>query len=336
MVTPNTQRILVTGGTGFTGAHLVRRLLERGHEVIVLDHKKGSVYDELISKGARIVIGSITDKKLVESVVEGCDTIQHIAAAFREINVAKSLYWDVNVNGTRNLLEAATKYEVKRFVYCSTCGVHGVVKNPPASEVTPIAPVDYYQYTKFEGEKVAQEYIRSGLSITILRPAAIFGPEDPGRWLMLFKRVASGRFYMFGNGIATYHPLYIDNLTDAFELAMDKEEAIGQTYLIADDYYYTLNDLVVEIGSVLGQDIKIIHLPFTPLWITAAIIEAICKPFRIKPPIFRRRVNWFRQNRAFDISKAKRELGYNPKVDLRTGLEITANWYIKHGYLSLD
>ena len=327
------QRILVTGGTGFTGGHLVRRLISRGHEVIVLDNKQGIVFDELEQLGAQITIGSVTDKALVDKLTAGCDTVQHLAAAFREINVPKSLYWDVNVNGTRYMLEAAQKHGVKRFVYCSTCGVHGDVQNPPAPETAPITPADYYQYTKYEGEKVAHEFMKQGMKITILRPAAIYGPEDPERWVMLFRRSTSGRFLMFGDGKATYHPLYIDNLTDALELAMTKEEAVGQTYLIADAEYYQLNDLVTEIGKAQGVDVNIVHLPFTPLWLVAAIVEAVCVPLKITPPIFRRRVDWFRQNRAFDIGKARREMGYDPRIDLRTGLERTARWYKEHGYL---
>ena len=332
MNTNKRQRILITGGTGFTGAHLVRRLLSKGHEVVVLDNKGGIVYDDLVKLGASITIGSVTDRELIDDLVAGCDTVHHLAAAFREINVPKSLYWDVNVTGTRYLLEAAERYKVDRFVYCSTCGVHGDVKNPPAGEDAPIVPEDYYQYTKYEGEKVAHEFIQRGMEISILRPAAIYGPEDPERWLMLFKRVSAGRFLMFGDGKATYHPLYIDNLIDAFEFAAEKDEAVGQTYLIADEKYYQLNDLVREIGTVLGIEVDIIHLPFTPLWIVGAVTEAIYKPIQKNPPIFRRRVDWFRQNRAFDISKAKQELGYDPKVDLRTGLERTARWYREYGY----
>jgi nucleoside-diphosphate-sugar epimerase len=328
------QRILVTGGTGFTGAHLVRRLLSKGHEVVVLDNKKGIVYDDLLNLGAEITIGSVTDKDLVDDLVANCDTIHHLAAAFREVNVPKSIYWDVNVNGTRYLLEAAKRHHVARFVYCSTCGVHGDINHPPAGEDAPITPADYYQYTKYEGEKVAQEFINDGMKISILRPAAIYGPEDPERWLMLFKRVSAGRFLMFGDGEATYHPLYIDNLIDAFELAAEKDEAIGQTYLIADEKYYQLNDLVKEIGSTLDIDVDIIHLPFTPLWVAAVITEVIYKPLQKNPPLFRRRVDWFRQNRAFDISKAKIELGYHPAVDLHTGIARTAQWYREHGYLN--
>ncbi len=328
-----TYRVLVTGGTGFTGYHLARRLLAKGHDVIVLDNQKGGFVDELTSLGAQITLGSVTDRGLVEKLVEGCDVVHHLAAAFRKINLPQKVYWDVNVNGTRYLLEAAEKFSVKKFVYCSTQGVHGHIANPPGTEETPIAPADYYQYTKYEGEKVVQEFIQKGLNVTILRPTAIYGPGDVGRWLILFKRVAPGWFLMFGNGQTTYHPLYIDNLVDAFELAVEKEEATGKTYLIGDEHYHSLNDLVRATADVLGIRVSIVRLPFWPLWTLALACEALCTPLRISPPLFRRRVDWFRQNRGFDISKAKRELGYQPRVDLQTGLLNTARWYQEHDYL---
>ncbi|HEX2906315.1 MAG TPA: NAD(P)-dependent oxidoreductase [Phototrophicaceae bacterium] len=331
--TKPTQRIFVTGGTGFTGSHLVKRLLQRGHEVVTVDNQKGMFYDELVKLGAQVTIGSVTDRDLMFKLTEGCDTVHHLAAAFRAINLPKEMYWNINVEGTRHLLDAAMQYNVKKFVYCSTCGVHGNVQQPPAAETAPITPADYYQYTKYEGEKVAQDYIQKGLDVTILRPAAIYGPGDPERWVMLFKHAARGRFFMFGSGKATYHPLYIENLVDAFELAAEKEAARGQTYLIADECYYTLNDLVRTVGDVLNLKVQITHLPFWPLWTVALATEIACLPFRISPPIFRRRVDWYRQNRAFDISKAKRELGYNPRIDLKTGLTQTAQWYRQHQYI---
>jgi nucleoside-diphosphate-sugar epimerase len=327
------QRILVSGGTGFTGSHLVRRLLAQGHHVVCLDNQKGQFADELQRIGAQLVIGSVTDKALVDQLTKGCDVVHHLAAAFRRIDLPKKVYWDVNVNGTKYMLEAAEKHGVRKFVYCSTCGVHGNVKNPPAAENAPITPADYYQYTKWEGECVAHEFMQRDMDISILRPAAIYGPGDPERWLMLFQQAAPGRFLMFGDGQATYHPLYIDNLVDAFELAASVPAARGQTYLIADEHYHSLNKIVKTIGDVMGKDIDIIHLPFAPLWMAAAACEIACAPLRISPPLFRRRVDWFRQNRAFDIGKAKRELGYNPQIDLKTGLTRTAEWYVEKQYL---
>lgn len=325
--------MLVTGGTGFTGSHLTRRLLQKGHRVVVLDTQQGLFSDELQGMGAEIIIGSVTDRRLVKSVTKGAEVVFHLAAAFRKINLPKKMYWDVNVEGTRNLLEAAGDGGVRKFVYCSTCGVHGDVKRGPADEKSPIAPEDYYQYTKYEGEKVVAEFATRGLSVVTVRPTAIYGPGDPERFLMLFKMIHKGRFVMFGSGKAHYHPIYIDNLVDAFELAASSDKANGEVYLIGDEDYYTLNDLVAAIAEALRVNTTIRRIPFWPLWLAALACEMVYKPLRADPPLFRRRVDWFRQNRAFSIDKAKREIGYRPKVDLKEGLGETARWYRERGYL---
>ncbi len=327
------KKVLVTGGTGFTGSHLVNRLLEKGFEVLVLDNQKGRFYEELAKKGARISIGSVTDKALVDRLVAGCDYVQHLAAAFRKINLPKKTYWDVNVEGTRYLAESSLKHNVKRFVYCSTQGVHGNISNPPGSEDSPIAPEDYYQFTKYEGEKVLPDYMKKGLEVSIIRPTAIFGPGDPERFYMLFKMINKGTFYMFGNGKTFYHPVYIDNLVDGFESAMEKPEAVGQTFIIADEKYYSLNEIVEKIAKVLEVRVRIIRLPFLPLWVAASLCEAVCTPLKVPPPLFRRRAEWFKQNRAFDISKARKLLGYEPKIGFDEGLKRTARWYKDNGLL---
>jgi nucleoside-diphosphate-sugar epimerase len=150
---------------------------------------------------------------------------------------------------------------------------------------------------------------------------------------MIFKRVKNGMFPMFGSGKTLYHPLYVDNLVDAHMLAMEPGKGDGQTYLIADEEYISIEDLVKRVGKALGVDVKIRHFPILPLIVAGHIFEKAYKPFRITPPIFPRRVDWYRQNRAFDISKAKKELGYDPKVGLDEGLSRTAQWYQSEGYL---
>jgi len=327
-------RILVTGGTGFTGSHLVKRLLGKGHTVQVLDSQPGLFYDELKAKGAMIELGDITDKELVNRMVKGCEVVHHLAAAFRQLNVPDQHYWDINVEGTRYLVDAAYQYRARRFIYCSTQGVHGHIQHPPGNEQSPIAPEDYYQFTKYEGEKVVQEYVAKGLDVVTIRPTAIYGPGDPGRFLILFRLVKRGAFLMFGNGETFYHPVYIDNLVDAFELASEKEGIQGETYVIGDERYYSLNDLVRYVAMAMNMSVRIRHLPFWPLWTAALLCEMTCKPLRLSPPLFRRRVDWFRQVRAFDISKAKKELGYVPRVGVEEGLKATGEWYRKLGYLS--
>lgn len=327
-------RVLVTGGTGFTGKALVKRLLDGEHEVTALDYKEGLKTDELRECGAEVVIGSVTDKDVAERCTEGVDVVQHLAAAFRELDVPNTYYEEVNVGGTRNMLEAAVKYGVKKFIYCSTCGVHGNVENPPGNEDSPIHAADYYQQTKYEAEPVVRAYQKEhGLSTVILRPAAIYGPGDPERFFMIFRRVAKGRFPMFGSGKTLYHPLYVDNLVDAHLLAQEPGKGGGEAYLIADADYLSIEELVTAVGRALGVDVNIRRYPLWPLIVAGHVFEKACKPFKIKPPIFPRRVDWYRQNRAFDISKARRDLGYEPRVGLDEGLRRTAEWYRAEGYL---
>jgi nucleoside-diphosphate-sugar epimerase len=320
-------RVLVTGGTGFTGKALVRRLLDEGHRVIALDYKEGFKTEEIRAWGAEVVIGSVTDAAAVARCMPGVEIVHHVAAAFRELNVDDAYYRAVNVEGTRNVLESALAHGVKKVVHFSTCGVHGNVDHPPAAEDAPIQPADYYQRTKYEAEPLVLEYVRKGLPALIIRPAAIYGPGDPGRFQMLFKRVASGFFPMFGSGKTFYHPLYIDNLIDATMLAMHSDLGDGRAYLIADEEYVEIEALVRGIADALGVDLKMPHLPVFPLIVVGHIVEKVCRPLGIPPPIFPRRVDWFRQNRAFDTSRARVELGYRPAVDLREGLRRTAAWY---------
>lgn len=324
---------LVTGGTGFTGKALVIRLLNMGHEVVALDYKEGLKTKEIRDLGADVVIGSVTDREVVRRSMKGVEVVHHLAAAFREMTVPEKFYRDVNVHGTQNVLEAAWEQGIGKFIYTSTCGVHGNVERSPAGEDAPIAPADYYQRTKYEAEPIVDEYFKKGLKTVILRPAAIYGPGDPERFYLIFKRVAGGTFPMFGNGLTLYHPLYIDNLIDAILLAMEDGKGDGRTYLIADEEYVGIEDLVRKVGTAMGIEVRIPHYPLAPLIVAGHVCERVCKPLGIKPPIFPRRVDWYRQNRAFNIDRAKRELGYAPRIGLEEGLKRTAEYYRREGLL---
>lgn len=326
-------KICVTGGTGFTGAALVLRLLELGHEVVSLDKKPGIMSRELKEKGAHLISGSVTDAKVVSSSLQDAEVVMHLAAAFRELNVPDSVYYDANVNGTRVVFEEAAKAGVRKLVYCSTQGVHGHIEDPPGDENSPIAPADYYQQTKYEGELVCHELADKGLEYTILRPTAIYGPGDPERFSMIFRRAKKGFFPMFGRGVTYYHPVYIDNLVDAFVLAMEPGVGAGEAYIIADEEYFSIEALVRKVGKAINVDVKVPHLPILPLIIAGHACEKLCKPFGITPPIFPRRVDWFRQVRAYRIDKAKRDLGYSPKVGIDEGLRLTGEWYERHGII---
>ena len=326
-------KVLVTGATGFTGIHLVNRLLERGHDVVGVDAQQGLFFDAMRQRGAQLHLGSVTDSDLLIRLADGCQRIYHLAAAFRKVNLSKSVYWDVNVEGTRRVLHAAKVCGVERTLYCSTQGVHGDVRHPPGNEDSPIAPADYYQLTKWEGERVVAEFVEDGLWATTVRPTAMYGPGDPGRYLMLYRRAAKGRFVMVGDGSTLYHPLYITNLIDGMECAIESDIAQGQAYIIADETAISIRHLVQEVGKAIDKQVQFVHLPFWPVYGMAWACEGIFKCLPAEPPIFRRRVDWFRQVRSFSIEKAQRELGFKPAINLSTGLKKTADWYREQGYL---
>lgn len=326
-------KILVTGGTGFTGAALVERLLSQGHQVVALDNKEGLKPQALRDMGSEVVIGSVTDEPLVRRCMKGVEVVHHLAAAFREMDVPRSYYDQVNEGGARLVAQAAMDEGARKLIYCSTCGVHGNVEHPPAGEDAPINAADYYQQTKYNGEVALRPFIERGMKVTILRPAAIYGPGDPERFWMIYSRVKKGVFPMFGSGKTLYHPLYIDNLIDAFLLAQEEDKGLGQAYLIADEEYYAIEELVERVAKAMDAPVKIPHLPVWPVVLAGHVCEKLCKPFGVVPPIFPRRVDWYRQNRAFKIDKAKRELGYQPRVGIDEGLRKTYEWYVQEGYL---
>ena len=326
-------KVFVTGGTGFTGAALVARLLDEGHRVTALDKNPGLMLEELRRRSAEITLGSVTDRETVRRCSAGAEVVMHLAAAFRETGAPDAVYKAVNVDGTRIVADEAIRAGARKLVYCSTQGVHGHIENPPGDETSPIAPADYYQQTKYEGELAVREVLDGKMEYVIIRPTAIYGPGDPERFYMIYRRVKKGRFPMFGSGKTYYHPVYIDNLVDAFLLAMKPGAGAGQAYIIGDEEYFSIDELVRRVGRAIDVDVAVPHFPILPLIIAGHVCEKLCKPFGINPPIFPRRVDWFRQVRAFRVDKAKRDLGYQARIGIDEGLRRTGEWYKAHGYL---
>jgi nucleoside-diphosphate-sugar epimerase len=326
------EHVLVTGGTGFTGGHLCRRLITDGYRVrsLVRDVKRSG---DLTALGVEPIVGDLRDRASIARAVDGIDAVYHIAAVFRKENISNKAMWETNVQGTRNVLEASIRKGVRRFIHCSTVGVHGDIKRPPADEETPYNPEDHYQASKTAGERIVRQYMEDGrLPTVIYRPTGIYGPGDL-RFLKLFRAVKKKRFAMIGSGEALYHMIYIDDLVDGILLCGTKPEALGRIFILAGEEVLTLNRLIEFIAKALGVPYPRLHLPFMPFYLAAFVFELLCKPFGIPPPLFRRRVNFFRKNRSFDISKSKKLLRFHPKIDIGTGIKRTAEWYRKQGML---
>ncbi len=328
----NPKRVLVTGANGYTGSHLVSALVREGLEVRGLVRRPESLAPEVRSL-IEVVVGDIRDKRAVEQAVEGCDTIYHVAALYRDASARRQDYWDVNVGGTEHVLAACAAHGVKRLVHCSTVGVHGDVTRIPTDETAPFKPSDAYQHSKLAAEERVWDWYRTTqIPTVVVRPVGIYGPGDL-RFMKLFRSVQSRRFVMLGSGKTLFHLVYIDDLIQGYLLCGTRPEAVGEAFVISSDRYVTLNDLVASIASTLGVARPRWHVPVWPFYVAGAVCETVCVPLKIQPPIYRRRVGFFTHNRAFTSAKAQRVLGYAPRVSLDEGLRQAARWYITHGYL---
>jgi nucleoside-diphosphate-sugar epimerase len=322
-------RALVTGAAGFTGSHLVRSLTAHGDSVRALVRDARSAASAALARidGVEVVQGDITNRDDVRTAVRNVDVVYNIAARYREAGLPASAYRAVNAEAVASIVDAASGAGVQRVVHCSTVGVHGDVEHPPATEDAPLRPGDVYQETKLEGEGLARAAAeRTGMSLVIARPSGIYGPGDR-RLFKMFGAVARGRFLMLGSGRPFYHVTYIDDLCEGFRLCGTVPAATGRTYILAGGEVTTLRQLVDLTAEVAGVAPPRSWLPVWPVWLAGAACEAVCAPLGVSPPLYRRRVDFFRKSRAFDISRARAELGFNPRVGLREGIGRTLEWY---------
>ncbi len=324
-------KILVTGGTGFTGHALCQRLAQQG-ETVVAFVRPSSRTDALRDLGVDIRTLDMADPAQVRDAFEPFQKIFHIAAAFRTEHDHLDEFRRANVEVTRCLMDAALQTGAGRFVHCSTVGVQGEIDDPPADESYRYKPGDHYQQSKMEGEQLVLDYFQRGLVGTVVRPVGIYGPDDT-RFLKLFRPIARRRFVMIGSGRSLYHLTYIDDLVDGFLLAGERPEALGEVFTIGGPRYTTLRELVDAIADAVGVARPRLSIPYWPVHLAAEIVPRLCRPFRIPPPIYPRRVEFFAKSRAFSIDKARRLLGYAPQVDLADGLRRTAEGYRQKGWI---
>jgi nucleoside-diphosphate-sugar epimerase len=321
-------RVAVTGGSGFTGGALVRRLAEEGYRVrtLVRDPSKVSF------PGVEVIGGDLSDPDALARLVAGADTVFHIAAMFRTEGSLED-FVEVNEHGTKALLEASKAAGVRRFIYCSTIGVHGTVAETPADETAPYNPRDHYQTTKLAAELACRAEGEKGeIEVVVIRPCAIYGPGDV-RMLKIFRMVKSGVFMFIGDARPNFHPVYIDDLVQGFMLAMTTPKAKGETFIIGGPRYMPLREYIATAARTLGARAPKAQVPYGLMVIAARICEAIFPLVGMQPPLHRRRLTFYKHNRAFSTDKARRILGYQPRVELDEGFRRTVEWYYQTGLL---
>ena len=325
---------LVTGATGFIGSRLAERLALRGHRVSAFGAERTPQEAErrrqLESRGIRVHIGRLDDGALLRSLTRGVDTVFHLAAAQHESNAGARYFRAVNVEGTRNLLDACEEAGVRRFVYGSTIGVYGSARNGRLDETSATRPENIYGLTKLEAEREVAR--RGALGWTIVRISETYGPGDR-RLAKLFRLVDTSIVPIIGSGTNEHHPVYVDDLVAGLELAATIPEAVGETIVLAGKDIVATRELIESIAAALGKPLRSVKLPLGPFLVAAVMCETGCRPFGISPPWHRRRLDFYVKRFYFSLEKAERLLGYRPTVSFRDGARETAAWYRSHGYL---
>lgn len=326
--------VLITGGTGFTGIHLVRKLCATGATVRVIA-RQSSNRDELADLPIEWFEGDVFDDAIIEQAVQGVNYIFHVAAAYREAKISNEVYWNVHVKSTQLLAKhALNQPNFKRFLHTSTIGVHGHIEKPPADENYRFAPGDEYQVTKVEGEEWIKEFAReNNLPLTVVRPAGIYGPGDR-RLLKVFKMTKLPVTPILGIGCQNlYHLIHVSDLTDFMILAAMHEKTLGEVYICGNKTAISFKDMVKVIAGKLDIKASFIRLPVTPFFILGDICEAVCKPLSIEPPIYRRRVAFFTKDRSFDTRKMTNDTGFECSYSNEEGIAELTEWYQQAGWL---
>ncbi len=325
--------MLVTGANGYVGKEIVEQLSRLGVPVRAMVRDRNKAADLAALPGVEIAVADLTDKESLRAAVAGVYGIFHIGAIYRQAGLPEHVFTDINVDGTRNLFDAAIEAGVKRLIHCSTGGVLGHIANPPGNDRSPYNPGDMYQRSKLDGEKLAMEYYRSGkMNGVVIRPAMVYGPADT-RHQKLFKMIARKRFFYVGKGDKFVHFVDVRDLARAFLLAMEKEDINAQIYHIPGERAVPLTQFVNFVADYLGVPRPTLRLPVKPIQWLGSLCELVCTPFRIHPPLYRRRVDFYTKNRHFDGSKAATELGYVPARGFEDEVKNVTDWYRANSWL---
>jgi nucleoside-diphosphate-sugar epimerase len=327
-------KVLVTGGSGFLGSHVAEQLTEHGHEVRALVRKssKRDFLERL--RGVEFAYGGIEDAEKVADAVKGVDAIVHSAGLVKARSADE--FHRTNVDGTRNVVEAARRHapKLKRLVLVSSLAAAG-----PSHDGVPIdtaraaQPITHYGKSKLEAERVVLA-AKNELPVVVLRPAAIYGPRDQ-EIFAFFQAVKRGVLPTIGKGDSTMSMIYGADCAEACIKAITAEIPSGSVYFVDDGEAYGFRTMLEQVEEAMGKKAFLrVNLPMPVLYMAALSSEFYGKLANKAVMLTRDKMNEIRQPHwVCSSDSTRRELRWEPRVKLREGTAITARWYQDNGWL---
>jgi len=313
-------RWAITGGAGFLGLHLARRLLASGHEVRTLD--LAPLDDAKLEQNVEELRGDVRDLSAAARLVQGADVLVHAAAAL-PIQASRESIRTVNVGGTGVAFAAAADAGVGRAVLISSTAVYGVPKHHPIAEDAPLVGVGHYGESKIDAEEVARDFGRRGLEVVIVRPKTFIGPERLGVFEILFDWIREGRgIPILGNGSNRYQLLAVEDLVEATVAAAEKDVA-GETFNVGATEFGTVRSDLEGLIAHAGSGSRLRPVPARPAELALRALELA----RLSP-LAEWHYRTAHRDSFVDVSKAQRLLGFAPRLSNEQALCETYDWYL--------
>jgi len=315
-------RWVISGGAGFLGLHLARRLVADGHDVRTLDL---APLDDPELEGPVVELrGDVRDPGAAGRLVDGADVVVHAAAAL-PIQASRGAIRSVNVEGTAVVFAAALEAGVHRAVLISSTAVYGIPKHHPLREDAPLVGVGHYGESKIDAERVARRAARRGLETVILRPKTFIGPERLGVFEILFDWIREGRrIPILGDGSNRYQLLAVEDLVAATLSAADADVA-GETFNIGATKFGTVRSDLEALIAHAGSGSRLRPVPARPAELALRALE-----LAHLSPLAEWHYRTAHRDSFVDVSKAQGELGFKPRLSNEQALCETYDWYLAH------
>jgi len=322
------RHVLVTGATGFVGSHLAERLIAEDARVRVLVRDPYKLIDSLRDR-VEVVTGDLLQPDCFAPATQDIDTVFHVAAWLGTPNSVEAAH-AINVTATRQLAEAARANNVRRFVYTSSIAVYGPVLSGVVDETQPHWPVYAYGETKSLGEQAALATQTDRFGVTVIRPAMVYGARGSSWTTLPVNLAKSGLPSLIGGGYGFSHPVYVENLVDAYLLAAECNEAVGEAFTISDGDV-PWREFYGRYAAMAGKRAR--SIPVALAWIAALAAEVAAKIMRRPPPISRAQLGFMTGQAQLSTAKAQHLLGWSPHLSLDEGLRCTEAWLRTENYL---